>query len=240
MEEKDIILRLKNGDHDAFAWIYNKYWSQVYEFCRLYITSPEDAKEIIQQVFVKVWEARYLIKENENFKGFLFIITRNLIFNQSKKSFNENFYKLSVLNAFSTEQEGYDMEEEIVASQLKEFIDELINMLPPRQKEVFLLSRESHLSYKEISLRLCISEKTVEHHITKAMRFIKVNLKLFVLFSMCYSALETTTPLRHIITERNFSIFSFLCYRESLSAVRGGNASRLFAPDKFSCTKGFS
>lgn len=197
MEERETIIRLKDGAHDAFAYIYNKYWIQVYNFSRLYINSSEDAKEVTQQVFIKVWEARHLIKENENFRGFLFIITRNLVFNLNKKSFNESFYKLSVLAAFDGREKGYEIEEEISTSQLKEFIDELINTLPPRQKEVFLLSREEHMSYKEIALKLNISEKTVEHHITKAMRAIKTNLKLFVLFSMCWSTLTNATPPPH-------------------------------------------
>lgn len=187
MDEKETIVQLKNGNHEAFAWIYKSYWSQVYNFCRLYITSVDDTKEVVQQVFVKVWEARALIKENENFKGFLFIITRNIIFNQSKKNFNENFYKLSVLNAFSQapDEAQYEIEEEIATKQLSSYINLLIDKLPPRQKEVFILSRQSHLSYKEISVRLSISEKTVEHHIAKAIRFLRENIRLYMVFLTC-------------------------------------------------------
>lgn len=184
MEEKELVIQLKHGNHDAFELLYNKYWSQVYNFCRLYIKSVEDAKEVVQQVFIKIWEARNLIKEDENFKGFLFIVTRNLIFNINKKTFNENFYKFSVLSAFSGEI-GYEIEEEISATQLKEYIYQLIDTLPPRQREVFLLSRKSHLSYKEIATRLNISERTVENHITKAMKYLRENLGLFILFSLC-------------------------------------------------------
>lgn len=184
MEEKELVIQLKHGNHDAFELLYNKYWGQVYNFCRLYIKSVEDAKEVVQQVFIKIWEARNLIKEDENFKGFLFIVTRNLIFNINKKTFNENFYKLSVLSAFSGEI-GYEIEEEISATQLKEYIYQLIDTLPPRQREVFLLSRKSHLSYKEIATRLNISERTVENHITKAMKYLRENLGLFILFSLC-------------------------------------------------------
>lgn len=184
MEEKELVIRLKNGDHDAFERLYNQYWNQVYNFCRLYIKSVDDTKEIVQQVFIKIWEARNVIKENENFKGFLFIITRNLIFNINKKTFNENFYKFSVLTAFSAEP-GYEIEEEISATQLKEYIYQLIDTLPARQREVFLLSRKSHLSYKEIAMRLGISERTVENHITKAMKYLRENLGLFILFSLC-------------------------------------------------------
>lgn len=189
MEEKELVILLKNGNHDAFERLYNTYWSQVYNFCRLYIKSVEDTKEIVQQVFIKIWEARTLIKEDENFKGFLFIITRNLIFNINKKTFNENFYKFSVLAAFSGEP-GYEIEEEISATQLKEYIYQLIDTLPPRQREVFLLSRKSHLSYKEIAVRLGISERTVENHITKAMKYLRENLGLFILFSLCCSPMH--------------------------------------------------
>lgn len=187
MEEKEIIVQLKEGKHEAFEWVYNTYWSQVYNFCRLYITSIEDTKEIVQQVFVKIWEAREFIKEEENFKGFLFIVTRNIIFNQSKRKFNEDFYKLSVLSAYSPSDEhtAHGIEEEIEGAQLGQYINQLIDALPPRQKEVFLLSRKSHLSYKEISTRLDISEKTVEHHIAKAIKFLRQNIKLYQIFLVC-------------------------------------------------------
>lgn len=187
MDEREIITQLKGGNHEAFSLIYNTYWSQVYNFCRLYITSIEDTKEIVQQVFVKIWEAREFIKEEENFKGFLFIVTRNIIFNQSKRKFNEDFYKLSVLSAYSPSDEhtAHGIEEEIEGAQLGQYINQLIDALPPRQKEVFLLSRKSHLSYKEISIRLDISEKTVEHHIAKAIKFLRQNIKLYQIFLVC-------------------------------------------------------
>ena len=187
MEEKEIIIQLKGGDHEAFEWVYKKYWSQVYNFCRLYITSTEDTKEIVQQVFVKIWEVRTFIKEEENFKAFLFIITRNIIFNQSKKKFNEDFYKLSVLNAYSPSDilTEHGIEEEMEVTQLSEYINQLIDTLPPKRKEVFLLSRKSHLSYKEISTQLNISEKTVEHHISKALKYLRENIQLILIFLAC-------------------------------------------------------
>ncbi|EXY66705.1 sigma-70 family RNA polymerase sigma factor, partial [Bacteroides fragilis] len=121
--------------------------------------------EVVQEVFVKLWEARIFLKENESFKGFLFIITRNIIFNQFRKSFNENAYKTTVLSSAEVE---YDIENEMDAADLQGYIKKLISELTPRQQEVFHLSREEHLSYKEIAIRLSISEKTVERHINEA------------------------------------------------------------------------
>lgn len=170
MSERELITQLKNGDESAFTALYKLYWGKVYSFSRLYLTSLVEVEEVVQEVFVKLWEARIFVKEDESFKGFLFIITRNIIFNQFRKSFNENAYKITVLN--STD-EAYDIEEEMDASDLRRYIDTLVTELSPRQQEVFRLSREQHLSYKEIAVQLDITEKTVERHINDALRFIR-------------------------------------------------------------------
>ena len=179
MDERTLVLQLKEGNENAFTTLYETYWAKVYNFSRLYLTSSTEIEEVVQDVFVKVWEARIFIKENENFKGFLFITTRNIIFNQFRKSFNENAYKLAVLKSAS---ESYSIEEEMVASDLHIYINKLIEELPPRQQEVFKLSREKHLSYREIAQQLDISEKTVERHINEALKFLRKNIYLFSLF----------------------------------------------------------
>lgn len=155
------------------------YWSKVYNFSRLYLSSITEVEEIVQEVFVKVWETRDLLREDDNLKGFLFIITRNLIFNQFRKSFNENAYKLTVLGSVV---DSYDIEDELSAADLKQFIQQLVKELPPRQQEVFQLSRDDHLSYKEIAIRLNISEKTVERHINEALKFLRKNIMLYLIF----------------------------------------------------------
>lgn len=179
MTERELIASLKTGDENAFTALYKMYWPKVHNFSRLYLTSVSEVEEIVQEVFVKLWETRVFLKEDESFKGFLFIITRNLIFNQFRKSFNENTYKMTILNSVSGE---YDMENEMEASDLKNYIKKLIAELPPRQKEVFRMSREQHLSYKEISMRLCISEKTVERHINEALKYLRKNIYFLSLF----------------------------------------------------------
>lgn len=73
MSEREKVIAVKYGDHQAFVELYNDYWGQVYDFSRLYISRVADAEEIVQDVFVKLWESRHLLKEDESFKGFLFI-----------------------------------------------------------------------------------------------------------------------------------------------------------------------
>ena len=163
MEEWELILLLKQGSKDAFTALYKQYWKQVYNFSRLYLISADAAEEVVQEVF----------------KGLLFIITRNLIFNRHRKNVNEDFYKVTVLAAL---EEPYDVEEEIDAHNLQEYIDRLIDELPPRRREIFNLSRKEQKSYKEIALLLNISEKTVENKISEALKYLKKNITLLLLF----------------------------------------------------------
>lgn len=179
MEENELILLLKQSNQEAFTTLYKKYWKQVYNFSRLYLTSQSVAEEVVQEVFIKVWESRDFMREGDNFKGLLFIITRNLIFNMHRKKLNEDFYKMTVLSAM---ENSYDIEEEIDAKNLGEYIDLLIADLPPRRREIFNLSRKENKSYKEISLLLGISEKTVENQIGEALKFLRKNLILLSLF----------------------------------------------------------
>lgn len=172
MREQEIIVRLKQGDKDAFATLYNQYWKKVYSFVQLYITKSVEVEEIVQEVFIKLWESHETLDEDKNLEGYLFIITRNLIFYQSRKYFNELSFKLTVLNVI---EESYNIEEELEAADLKRYIDKLISHLPPRQQEVFKMSREQQLSNREIAERLSISEKAVERNIYLALKFLKKN-----------------------------------------------------------------
>ena len=96
MKEKVILNRMKAGDEEAFAWLYNHYWQKVYHFARLYLTSSSEISEAVQDVFLHVWEARETFDNSKNFDGYLFIITRNIIFNYSRRYFNELNFKMTV------------------------------------------------------------------------------------------------------------------------------------------------
>ncbi|WP_294481806.1 RNA polymerase sigma-70 factor [uncultured Bacteroides sp.] len=185
MEERELIEQIKNGNNLAFAVLYDFYWQRVYNFTKLYITSSDEISEIVQDVFVKFWEARHLLDNEKGVEGFLFIVTRNIIFNKERKKLREDMFKLTVIRSLeSEEQQSYTQEDEMVAEELREYIDRLIAVLPERQREMFLLNREENMTYREIALRYGISEKAVERHIRLALKFLKENLSLFILFSM--------------------------------------------------------
>ncbi|MEG0887821.1 MAG: RNA polymerase sigma-70 factor [Bacteroides sp.] len=169
MSEKQLLVSLKVGDHDAFTMLYNQYWRQVYNFCRLYVQNDE-AEEVMQEVFIKLWMNRDSIDEDENLKGYLFIITRNLIFNRNRKKSYETALKMTLIAAV---EESCEFEEEFNTNDLKEYIDTLIEKMPIQRQVIFNLSRKEYLSYKEIALKLGISEKTVEQSISRTIKFLK-------------------------------------------------------------------
>ena len=179
MKPEDII-KFKFGDHKAFERIYYEYWSKVLHFTRLYIKDQNEQEEIVQQVFVRLWEKRTMLDETRDLDGLLFIITRNMVFNRTRRSFKEKAYKELV--EMTGEGSLYNMEERIDAQDLQRYIDKLISIMPARQSEAFVLSRKGGLSATEISEKMNISVKGVERHIYLALKFIKANLPLFVLF----------------------------------------------------------
>lgn len=138
MTEKELIVSLKQGTKLHLLLYTECIGLKFTTFSRLYLSSIAEVEEVVQEVFVKLWEARIFLKEDESFKGFLFIITRNIIFNQFRKSFNENAYKTTVLSSAEVE---YDIENEMDAADLQGYIKKLISELTPRQQEVFHLSR---------------------------------------------------------------------------------------------------
>ena len=73
-QEKELIIALKQGNEKAFNILYKQYWKQVYNFCRLYLTNTEEAEEVVQDVFVRLWQSRDFLRENDNFKGLLFVV----------------------------------------------------------------------------------------------------------------------------------------------------------------------
>jgi RNA polymerase sigma-70 factor (ECF subfamily) len=179
MNGQETIIKLRAGDENAFSDIYKRHWRQVYNFTRLYINSSAEVMEVVQEVFVKLWETRERLDETKNLEGLLFIMTRNLIFNRSRKSFSEEAFKIQALASM---ENSYNIDAEIEASDLKEHIDKIVSLMPPRRRQIFRMSREEHLSRKEIALQLGITEKAVDRSLALALDFIREHLPLFLIF----------------------------------------------------------
>lgn len=170
-EEKELLIRLIEGDGDAFEKIYYFYVERVYFFALRYLKNSEDAEEIVQEVFTKIWESRSNINIEMSFSGYLLTTTKNTIFNEHRKKVNHQAYCNYIITYLQKNMQN--VEDEVIFNDLLDLLNRTIAGLPPKRQEIFKLSRFQGLPYKEISERLSISEKTIETHMRLALRDIK-------------------------------------------------------------------
>jgi RNA polymerase sigma-70 factor (ECF subfamily) len=172
----------------AFDIIYKKYSRRLYGFVFRYIKQEADTEEIVQEVFVKIWQSRDKINIYSSFESFLFTIAHNATVNLLKKRATEQKY-VEHIKSLQQVDETYELTDEIHYKELKQKFLGLLNELPPRQKEIFQLSREEGLSNKEIAEKLGISVQTVKNHLVTTLSFLKSKLDNGLLISGLFISL---------------------------------------------------
>lgn len=179
--EREILLikAFKKGDLKAFEKLFERYHKELYAFLFHLLNSKEDAEEIVQDTFVKIWEKREDFNEGYPFSSFLFKIAKNSFLNQNRKKVNRKVFEnhLNFLNEISTG----NTDDYIIFKETRDIINTIINGLPSKRKEVFLLRRIECLSRKEIADKLGISIITVDSQLLKANKYLKDELKRYSL-----------------------------------------------------------
>ena len=184
----ELVKLLKNGDMSAFDIIYKKYSRRLYGFVFRYIKQEADTEEIVQEVFMKIWQSRDKINIYSSFESFLFTIAHNATVNLLKKRATEQKY-VEHVKSLQHIDEIYELTDEIHYKELKQKFQGLFNELSPRQKEIFQLSREEGLSHKEIAEKLGISVHTVKNHLVTTLSFFKRNLDNGLIISALFTSL---------------------------------------------------
>lgn len=177
-DEGKLLFLLKKEDHQAYTEIFKRYNKLLYSHAYNKIRNTDDAKDIIQQIFYSLWLNRTQINIEKNLAVYLFTSVRYKIADYFSKKDTHGKYIQSLGNFIETHQESTD--HLVRRKQMSEIITEEIAALPPRMREVFELSRNNHLSHKEISAQLKISEETVKDHIKKALKILRSRLGFFV------------------------------------------------------------
>jgi RNA polymerase sigma-70 factor (ECF subfamily) len=173
--DNELIEKLRNGDVEAFDQVYQRYAGRLYAFSMKYLKSKEEAEELVQSVFLKVWENQKKLKKETSFKSYLFTIAYNEICN----IFRRRKYQLNFLAnlSFKSSEASGETEEQIDFVFKKEQVDQIIAQLPEKHRTVFLKSRKEGKSTKEISDELQLSKGTVDNYISESLKFIRTNLK---------------------------------------------------------------
>ena len=181
----ELILSFKKGDEKAFEILFQKYHKKLYAFLYKLLNSKEDAEEIVQNTFIKIWERREDFIADYSFESFLFTIAKNAFLNETRKRINGKI--ITDHMDFLNEVSSVETDDYVIYKETKTLINSFIDELPARRKEIFLLRRVHGLSRKEIADKLGISIITVDNQLTKATsflkeQFIKHSLILLLLF----------------------------------------------------------
>ncbi len=173
MTEAELISDVKAGMTSAFDTLFGIYSNKIYYFAFSILKSKEDAEDVVQYTFFKVWEKRESINHNLAFKPFLFTIAYNISIDMLRVRLKEKGHRESIL-AHATS--NYNLEERIEFGDLLSRVNQIAEKLPPRKREIYQLSRVHNLSYNEIAVKLNISVKTVENGIGYSLKYIKTHL----------------------------------------------------------------
>ncbi|MEO1213151.1 MAG: RNA polymerase sigma-70 factor [Bacteroidota bacterium] len=167
----EIIQRFKSGDEKAFDFIYNRFSRKLFNTA-FYILKDEDASfEVVQDAFLKLWMKRGDIDESKSIEGYLSKIASNLAIKKLKNILKNNlFEELPDLPASSL------ADQVLLENEFREKVLSEIESLPPRTREIFLLSRENGYSNKEIANQLGLSLSTVNNHIYIALTKLREGL----------------------------------------------------------------
>ena len=174
-DERSLVLRLIEGDEDAFCELYAAYKNRLIYFSMRFLKSREYAEDIFQDAFAVVWQGRRFINPDASFSAYLYTIVRNRILNQLRDLSNQDKLREQILSqAVNYTNETKD---EIIANDLRQFISRALQQLTPRQREIFQMSRERQMSHREIAEVLGISVNTVQESISISLRTLRTYLE---------------------------------------------------------------
>ena len=156
----------------AFSELYVHYKDKLDYFCLHLLKSKEEANDIVQEIFIRLWESRSFINPELSFSSFLYTMARNRILNYFRDIDIDEKVKQILSAQKITEEEAIDSK--IIYTEYQMILQNAISQLPPQRQKIFNMSRIESMSHKEIAAELGISVNTVQEHISEALKFIKV------------------------------------------------------------------
>ncbi|TKC62197.1 RNA polymerase sigma-70 factor [Pedobacter hiemivivus] len=173
LSDADLVILLREADRLAFTTIYDRYWALLFSHARKMVKDEEEARDVVQEVFIYLWNRIDEITITSTLSAYLYSSVRHKILNVIKRSKLREKY-IDSLMAF--EETDPDSSEDLIAKELATRIEDAIHQLPKKMRTVFELSRKTNLSHKLISEELEISENTIKKQINRALKMIKTRL----------------------------------------------------------------
>jgi RNA polymerase sigma-70 factor (ECF subfamily) len=178
LKDEELIALLKKGDAYSYTEIFERYNSILLRHAFRLLSNDEEAFDVVQDVFLQLWEKRNLIELRSSLSGYLFTAVKNRIFKLFAHQKVVLRYAESI-NAFMIE--GYNIvEDQMMEKELSALIAKEIEALPAKMREVFILNKKEELTYKEIAERLNITDQTAKQQVYKAMKILKPKIDGFL------------------------------------------------------------
>ncbi|MBS1606313.1 MAG: sigma-70 family RNA polymerase sigma factor [Bacteroidetes bacterium] len=172
--EKQLLLQIAHGDRDAFRILYGAYFSKVQQYVALFEPSRISQDELTQDVFVRVWEKRARLAGVESFKGYLFLVTRNVVFNFIRAlKVRQRVQQLDD----SVQVASNELEHELLFKQYYRIAIEAMDKLPPGRRKILKMSIDDGFSLDEIAGELNITRAGVKKQLYAATAFVRQYLK---------------------------------------------------------------
>lgn len=184
ISDQTLMQRIQNEEKGAFRELFLRYTPRIYKFAYSYLKNRNDAEEIIQIVFLKIWKKRNTIDTSKNIRAYIFKITVNSIYDFIKQKKSEySFQKRFRLNKIFPENNTWNT---LINNEMQHNLLNCINKLPNRQKKIFQLSKVEGYTNDEISVKTGLSKRTVENHLYRAILFLKQNFRNEILFTSLF------------------------------------------------------
>lgn len=188
LQEEQLIADFRKGDQNTFEQLFKANYEALCRYAYSFVNDRDEAEDVVQNMFVSVWEKRGEMEIQTNLKGYLYRMVRNACLNVLKhKKVVEKHADGSVLTEAS---HGESASELATTNELEGMIQRAIQTLPEQCRVVFELSRFENLKYGEIAARLEISEKTVENQMGKALRIMREQLKEYLVMVFIFLFLK--------------------------------------------------
>lgn len=172
-----LVQLLQNGDERAFTEIYQRFWKLLFSVAVNKLDSPEDARELVQDVFIQLWKRHTELHIDHSIKSYLAAAVKFRVYTHLSKQYRLRQQQAGLAAADNIS--APDVEDQLDVQDLMARIDQAATQLPERCRLVYQLSREDGLTHREIASQLDISEKTVENQITKALKVLRGALRFF-------------------------------------------------------------
>lgn len=177
IDEKKLLLELSQGSELAFTNMYNQYKNRVYSTALRITKSKIQAEEAVQDIFLKIWQNRENLIEINDFENYLYIISRNHLFNSIKKIARES----SQIVELNKKEAGFiDTDSNIKDEQYNTILNQIVEQLPPQQQKVYQMAKRDGLSHQKIGEDLGISTETVKKHMAQALKFIRLKISPYM------------------------------------------------------------